>query len=209
MQNAQFPAICDNCGTAFPSGFAFEGSIHNLSLSGNKSGPCPACGGMGSVPDGVFNVLGNVIEIIDAPRKTVEQLSRYVNILNRAQKEKLTREEVQEQIEKEAPELAYISDILPKTRMELYTFLGLLLAFLTTVMTAMSLMKDDKTVVIEQQIILEQTINNFGTSRATPSTSRPDRNYSDNRPRAQKVGRNEPCPCGSELKYKKCCLNMI
>ncbi|WP_410487312.1 SEC-C metal-binding domain-containing protein [Aeromonas caviae] len=23
------------------------------------------------------------------------------------------------------------------------------------------------------------------------------------------MGRNEPCPCGSELKYKKCCLNMI
>ena len=22
-----------------------------------------------------------------------------------------------------------------------------------------------------------------------------------------KVGRNEPCPCGSGLKYKKCCLN--
>ncbi|MBK5101444.1 MAG: SEC-C domain-containing protein [Desulfobacteraceae bacterium] len=22
-----------------------------------------------------------------------------------------------------------------------------------------------------------------------------------------KIGRNEPCPCGSGLKYKKCCLN--
>ena len=25
----------------------------------------------------------------------------------------------------------------------------------------------------------------------------------------KKVGRNEKCPCGSNLKYKKCCLNMI
>jgi uncharacterized protein YecA (UPF0149 family) len=24
-----------------------------------------------------------------------------------------------------------------------------------------------------------------------------------------KVGRNEPCPCGSGNKYKKCCLNKI
>ena len=24
---------------------------------------------------------------------------------------------------------------------------------------------------------------------------------------AQKVGRNDPCPCGSGKKYKKCCLN--
>ncbi|MBR0931143.1 SEC-C domain-containing protein [Bradyrhizobium diazoefficiens] len=23
---------------------------------------------------------------------------------------------------------------------------------------------------------------------------------------ARKIGRNEPCPCGSELKYKMCCL---
>jgi hypothetical protein len=27
------------------------------------------------------------------------------------------------------------------------------------------------------------------------------------RNRARKVGRNEPCPCGSGLKHKKCCLN--
>jgi hypothetical protein len=61
------PAICDDCGTMFPSGFVME-NCTNISLSGNKSGPCPSCGGMGSIPDGVFNVLGNVIEILDAPK---------------------------------------------------------------------------------------------------------------------------------------------
>ncbi|MFL5289843.1 MAG: SEC-C metal-binding domain-containing protein [Rhodopila sp.] len=25
-------------------------------------------------------------------------------------------------------------------------------------------------------------------------------------PRSAKVGRNDPCPCGSGKKYKKCCL---
>ena len=25
--------------------------------------------------------------------------------------------------------------------------------------------------------------------------------------RDYKIGRNDPCPCGSGLKYKKCCLN--
>jgi uncharacterized protein YecA (UPF0149 family) len=25
-------------------------------------------------------------------------------------------------------------------------------------------------------------------------------------PRRQEVGRNDPCPCGSGKKYKKCCL---
>ncbi|WP_295815019.1 SEC-C metal-binding domain-containing protein, partial [uncultured Nitratireductor sp.] len=26
------------------------------------------------------------------------------------------------------------------------------------------------------------------------------------KPRTKKVGRNDPCPCGSGKKYKKCCL---
>ncbi|MGB1398058.1 MAG: SEC-C metal-binding domain-containing protein, partial [Planctomycetota bacterium] len=26
---------------------------------------------------------------------------------------------------------------------------------------------------------------------------------------AAKIGRNDPCPCGSGKKYKKCCLNLL
>ncbi len=36
--------------------------------------------------------------------------------------------------------------------------------------------------------------------------SRPDRQYTEVRTEP-KIGRNEPCPCGSGKKYKKCCLN--
>ena len=27
------------------------------------------------------------------------------------------------------------------------------------------------------------------------------------RPALERIGRNDPCPCGSGLKYKKCCLD--
>ncbi len=27
--------------------------------------------------------------------------------------------------------------------------------------------------------------------------------------RSEKIGRNEPCPCGSSLKYKRCCGNPL
>ncbi|GJA11852.1 hypothetical protein KAM344_23540 [Aeromonas caviae] len=196
------PAICDDCGTMFPSGFVME-NCTNISLSGNKSGPCPSCGGMGSIPDGVFNVLGNVIEILDAPRKTVDQLNRYVRVLNSAREQKLSREQIKEQIDKDVPELASISDFLPKTRNELYAFLALLLGILTTIITSM---KDDEVTVVEPQIILEQTINNhfYDTQVVTkPSITRLSA------PVRPKVGRNEPCLCGSGLKYKKCCLDRI
>jgi SEC-C motif len=38
-------------------------------------------------------------------------------------------------------------------------------------------------------------------------SGRPDsRRETDDSPRPRKVGRNDPCPCGSGKKYKKCCL---
>lgn len=58
------PAVCDNCGTVFPSGFAFGPGASNIRMSGNKSGPCPKCGGMGSVPDGVYDTLGDTMNIV-------------------------------------------------------------------------------------------------------------------------------------------------
>jgi preprotein translocase subunit SecA len=37
---------------------------------------------------------------------------------------------------------------------------------------------------------------------ARPAPARPELRAAD----GQKVGRNDPCPCGSGKKYKKCCL---
>ncbi len=41
-----------------------------------------------------------------------------------------------------------------------------------------------------------------------PLNSRPSHNLPKNRPMVggKKVGRNDPCPCGSGKKYKKCCM---
>jgi preprotein translocase subunit SecA len=41
-----------------------------------------------------------------------------------------------------------------------------------------------------------------GTGTARPAATRPEPRTVD----GQKVGRNDPCPCGSGKKYKKCCL---
>jgi hypothetical protein len=43
----------------------------------------------------------------------------------------------------------------------------------------------------------------FGTLASLPGG---DRFEHDVLPRRQAVGRNDPCPCGSGKKYKKCCL---
>jgi len=41
-------------------------------------------------------------------------------------------------------------------------------------------------------------------------SSQPRMGHSDRMPAVRdqpKIGRNAPCPCGSGLKYKKCCMN--
>jgi hypothetical protein len=58
---AQLPALCDRCGTIFPSGYELRGV--RAYMVGNKSGPCPNCGGMGSVPDAFYEVFDETIRV--------------------------------------------------------------------------------------------------------------------------------------------------
>ena len=59
----QAPAICDDCGMTFASGFEFGGT-GSVVMTGNKSGPCPACDGMGSVPDGTYHFHNETLRIV-------------------------------------------------------------------------------------------------------------------------------------------------
>ena len=79
------PAFCESCGVAFPSGYFFE-DVTGLTLSGAQSGPCPNCGGMGTVPDGVYNVIDRTIEIVAAPAHSREQWQRLLAALESIQK---------------------------------------------------------------------------------------------------------------------------
>ncbi|MFA0367838.1 SEC-C metal-binding domain-containing protein [Vibrio cyclitrophicus] len=191
------PAFCDDCGTAFPSGFFFENCAH-ISMSGNKSGPCPKCGGMGSIPDGVFNIMGDVIKIIDAPRKTIEQLSRYVKVLHDARSQGLPREEVKRKIEEDIPELSSIVSFLPKTRTELYAFIAVLISIFTY------LKEDPKPQDINIMInsAIEQTMSQQQDIHPIANENKPEIKF-------ERPSRNDSCSCGSGVKYKYCCGEVI
>jgi len=116
------PAICDSCGSVFPSGFAVSGTVRYC-----QAGPCPACGEMGSVPDGTYQTVGNVIKLLAGPQTTINQLRSLVAVITEARKVAKEPNEAVKIIKNEAPELNSIVDSLPKTRNELYAFLTLIL----------------------------------------------------------------------------------
>jgi uncharacterized protein YecA (UPF0149 family) len=152
---------------------------------------------MGHVPDGVFNFVGNTIEILSAPQRTVNELSRLAKILREAREKKQSPEQVAETIRKEVPELARLADSLPKTRAELYSFLALIIAVIT--LLTQGGQSGDKTT----NITVNQTINQVFIEM--DNAAKPEKAEPQVRQAAPKVGRNDPCPCGSGKKHKKCC----
>jgi len=191
------PAFCDTCGAVFRSGIVVENST-NVTFVGNRAGPCPVCGGMGHVPDGVFNFVGSTIQILSAPRRTVDELSRLAEILKDAREKKRNAEEVTQAIRKEVPELAGLADLLPKTRTELYAFLALIVAVIA-LLTQGSRDGGNTT-----NISVDQTINQVFME--TDKASKPKaKGVPQSKRGTPKVGRNDPCSCGSGKKYKKCC----
>lgn len=123
------PAFCDSCGTAFESGIFIEDCL-NVTLSGNKAGPCPKCGSMGSVIDGVFNVSRDLIEIISAPAWTIDRLERLAALLAAIRDTRDDPQAALDRAKSQEPELRNVLDALPKTRMELYAFITMLIALI-------------------------------------------------------------------------------
>lgn len=189
------PAVCDNCGTIFPSGFEVSNST-NISFSGGGAGPCPVCGGMGHIPDGVYNFLGNTIEFLSGPSRSIVELERLAALLERAKTSNATSQAVAKEIDESIPELSSIKDWLPKNRSELYAFIALLLSALSLMINQSESGEPSK---VEVNTVINNVYQQAPEAQAAPSPEKP-------RKQKAKVGRNEPCPCGSGKKFKKCCL---
>lgn len=189
------PAVCDNCGTIFPSGFEVSNST-NISFSGCGAGPCPVCGGTGHIPDGVYNFLGNTIEFLSGPSRSIVELERLAALLERAKTSNATSQAVAKEIDESIPELSSIKDWLPKNRSELYAFIALLLSALSLMINQSESGEPSK---VEVNTVINNVYQQAPEAQAAPSPEKPKKQKA-------KVGRNEPCPCGSGKKFKKCCL---
>lgn len=189
------PAVCDNCGTIFPSSFEVSNSS-NVSFSGCGAGPCPVCGGMGHIPDGVYNFIGNTIEFLSGPRRSIAELEQLAALLERAKKSNASSQSVAKEIDESIPELSSIKDWLPKSRSELYAFIALLLSALSLMISQSQSGEPSK---VEVNTVINNVYQQAPKAQDAPPLEKPNKEKT-------KVGRNEPCPCGSGKKFKKCCL---
>lgn len=209
------PAICDTCGTAFKSGLVIEAS-RNVTLSGNTAGPCPNCGNMGHIPDGVFNFIGDAIEILKAPQITIQELMKFSRILQSAKKNNTPPERLREEIQQTTPELNSLFDLQQANQgvinQSLQFWITTILAILQLVISfSQAEEKPQQPQEIIQKIEVNQVINNFNYDQPNAKPSNPaaiNQNIKNEPVRVNKVGRNAPCPCGSGKKYKNCHLNL-
>ena len=62
---ALVPVICDSCSVIWGAENIFAGSGANIQMTGNKVSPCPNCGSVGSIPDGVYELQDDTLKVVE------------------------------------------------------------------------------------------------------------------------------------------------
>jgi hypothetical protein len=189
---AVMPAFCDSCGTAFPSGFDVSaGSI----LVGNKSGPCPNCGDMGSVPDGLVSFIGDTLKMLPVPGDSIDEYKKFSEFLKSSHKLRIPEKTFREKIEKDHKQFVFVTRFIGNKPSDFYTFIQALVAIIGLCIQVYEVKGRYEPPSTEK--VLE----------ALPGESKklvPDTMKSAPKARSPKIGRNDKCPCGSGKKYKLC-----
>jgi hypothetical protein len=207
-QTVNLPAVCGVCGTIFPSGFVISGGRNYF--SGNTAGPCPGCGGIGRIPDGLIDLSRS--DVVAALRAmgalgNIDNLRRMVGLLSAASMDELiairqaltvdtagrSEDQVVQDVQRAAPRLASVPGLIRNrdSRMELVTWLMLLTAIIAIVIAVKS---NHQEVTPSRQ---EQIIQVIVPSPSASPTARVQAGH-------HSPGRNERCPCGSGKKFKHC-----
>jgi len=102
-------AFCKNpqCGAIFEHrGIVGGTGKANITFVNSSIGPCPVCGGLGDIPDGVYKYFDDHISFIKGPQSSVESLEQVKLLLRQFKTEAAPKEEILKQIKSIAPEVA-------------------------------------------------------------------------------------------------------
>lgn len=140
---AAIPAICDKCHAVFDSGFSGGGGSTVL-MRGCRSGPCPECGAMGSVPDGTYSLNETLIRFLSGPRSSYQRLAYVAETIRRMQAEDASADEILLEVSRTSPALAWFGVFLGKPSIHVY--------FSTLLSVAALLQNCDQTSEIQEAV---------------------------------------------------------
>ncbi|MDX9972579.1 MAG: hypothetical protein RBU21_06285 [FCB group bacterium] len=107
MAQVNLPARCLKCNLVFSSGIILENATMENSFEGCST-PCPRCQGPASIADGTFNVLDDVVTVINSPNVTVHMLKALGVEVRRAVNESAPPEELAQSVEKIDPKFGWL-----------------------------------------------------------------------------------------------------
>ncbi len=190
-------AVCDSCGTAFPSGIFIENST-DITMAGNRSGPCPRCGGMGSIPDGRYDATKDSIRIMATSATSLESLRRLEAVLRAVDRPGVSGKAVADAIKSQAPEFSALAPVVQRGGIDVGKWILVLLTAIL-VWQGMRAESADKGATTEQiREIYRQVLQQTQAAPSPPMNRVP---LISPRP---SPSRNGPCFCASGKKYKRC-----
>lgn len=228
---APLPVICDDCDRLWLThgffGIEGPGSIRAV-MSDNTVAPCPHCGGTGHIVDGTYEISRNSVRILTGLPAPVRVRVR--EEIERARAEEASQAAVAERIEN----LATRIDESTEATVEATEKVSNEIRILAGEIRKMSRADWKYWLLFAATFLAEQVPPWYGqptptpppvpatsTTTVTPSSA-PNADDEIDRivrgvvermqetakeqpsPTIDKVGRNEQCPCGSGIKYKRC-----
>jgi hypothetical protein len=193
------PAICDTCLTVWdPHAFNIANSA-NVHIEDVVVGPCPVCGGIGRIPDGIYSTTTDTIRVVATTAKSAQSLSTLLRILQQAHDQHATADELAKALDDEGnlKPIAEVVRRLPR-KLDIKYWIGIAIAVVALLEGQAT---DQKVSQIGSEVdrIYAQVLAQHPSASPTPSPQP----QSSSRP-VKSVGRNQPCPCGSGKKYKRC-----
>lgn len=194
------PAICDTCLAVWdPHAFSL-GNASNILIEDVSVSPCPKCGGVGHIPDGIYSATTDAISVIATTTKSAQSLATLLRILQQARDERATAEELAKTLEREqAADLKPVAALvrsLPR-KLDIKYWLAIAIAVIALLEGHATDQKVDSIKAEVDQIYAQMLTEHPATSPVPlPSPTA--------RATLPTVGRNDPCPCGSGKKYKRC-----
>jgi hypothetical protein len=126
---ATVPGICDECGSVFGAEALTGAEGRNIKLGGARVGPCPSCGGAGSVPEGVYDLVMDTLHVVEMAAIEKVAFDAVIEVLEGRANGEVSDEEVIERAQEKVPGLVpTIKDYL--SRSDPASWLALLISVL-------------------------------------------------------------------------------